>query len=48
MNLGVDMQLLKDNTFDREDINGIVTEHNSNLDELYSSKIWEKIIALQC
>ena len=41
------MKILKDDTFDREDINTIVTEHNSNLDELYTSKIWGKIVALR-
>ena len=47
MQIGLDMKILKDATFDREDINTIVTEHNSNLDELYTSKIWGKIVALR-
>lgn len=47
MQFGLDMKSLKDITFDREDINAIVTEHNSNLDGLYTSKIWEKIVALR-
>ncbi len=45
MKIGLDMEILKDATFDREDITAIVTEHNSNLDELYTSIIWEKIVA---
>ena len=49
MQMALDMKILKDteDPFDREDINAIVTEHNSNLDELYTSKIWEKIGALR-
>ena len=49
MQIGLDMKILKDieDPFDREDINAIVAEHNSNLDELYISKIWGKIVALR-
>ena len=48
MQYGIGMDLLKDNTvFNRDHINELVTEHNPKLDELYISKIWEKILILQ-
>lgn len=47
MNFGVDMNLLKDTTFERKDINTLVTAHNSKLDELYIYKIWEKILVVR-
>ena len=48
MTLGVDMEFLQNDTLlDREDINMLVTDHNSKLDALYSSKVWEKILILR-
>ena len=47
MNIVLNMKIHKKPKFDREDINAIVTKHNSNLDELYTFKIWEKIVALR-
>lgn len=48
MQYGIDMEILKDKTvFKRKDIRGLVTDHNSALDDLYTSKIWGKICILR-
>ena len=47
MEHGVDMKILKDVDFNREHINEMVTDHNAKLDDLYTSKIWEKILNLR-